>query len=458
MAAGPAPTLLSGATSPEGAHTRIRTEGRRTLAMPTGIVIIAVARTDNERTIPVRATTLLRNMLAVTSLFVLGVRWEDSYLVVPARPRWKRPRCGQCGEICPRYDQQRKPRRWRALGFGEIRIYLEYTLRRVTCPTCGVRTEGVPWSRHGARFTHDFEEMVAYLAQRNDQTTVTRLMGVSWRTVGRIVDRVVTERLDPSRLVSLRRIGIDDFSYRKRHRYLTVVVDHDTRRVVWAAKGRGSETLKEFFDLLGPLGRKLLRTATIDMAGGYIKALKENVPHVKVVFDRFHVAKLASDAVDKVRCAQWRELKGTDEGVAIKGSKHALLKNRWNLTREDRQKLSDVQSNNRTLYRAYLLKETLAKALDYRQPKRATDALNDWLAWASRSRLTPFVKAARTIRKHKDGILAYIRDRETNGLAEGLNNRIRVVARRAFGFHSAKSLIAMIHLCCSQVYINPRLP
>lgn len=153
-----------------------------------------------------------------------------------------------------------------------------------------------------------------------------------------------------------------------------------------------------FFDQLGPIGRKLLRTATIDMAAGYIKALEENVPHIKVVFDRFHVAKLASDAVDKVRCSLWEKLKGTDEGAAIKGSKHVLLKNPWNLTRKERQKLAEVQRNNKSLYRAYLLKETFAKALDYRQPKRAPEALDEWLAWASRSHLKPFVKAARTIR------------------------------------------------------------
>lgn len=341
---------------------------------------------------------------------------------------------------------------------GSIRIFLEYAPRRVACKDCGIRTEKVPWARAGARFTEDFEEMVAYLAQTNNKTEATKLMGVSWRTVGRIVDRVVAERQDPDRLKGLEIIGIDELSYRKRHRYLTVVVDHATHRVVWTAEGKGSEALKEFFEALGPSGRQRLKVATIDMAGGYIKALEEHVPNVQIVFDRFHVQKLCSDALDRVRRSLWRELKGTEEGQAIKGSRFTLLKNPWNLTRQERQKLAEVQRNNKQLYRAYLLKETLAKALDYRQPKRAQEALEEWLAWASRSGLKPFVKTARTIRKYKERILAYIRERYTNGLAEGTNNLIRVVARRAFGFHSAKPLMAMIHLCCSGIELHPPLP
>ena len=383
---------------------------------------------------------------------------EDAYFIIPARPRWKKPRCGKCGKICPGYDRKSKPRLWRSRGIGAIRIFIEYAPCRVSCPECGIRTEKVPWARHDSRFTEDFEEMVAYLAQVTDKTKVTRLMGISWLTVGRIIERVVAERQDSNRLKGLHRIGIDEFSYRKHHRYLTVVVDHDTRRVVWAAKGRGSKTLKEFFKLLGPTGRKELKTATIDMAGGYIKALKENVPHVEIVFDRFHVQKLASEAVDKIRCSLWRKLQGSEEGDVIKGSKYILLKNPWNLTRKERQKLAEVQRNNKQLYRAYLLKETLAKALDYRQPKRAREALDEWLALASRSALKPFIKVARTIRKHKEGILAYISDRLTNGLAEGMNNRIRVISRRAFGFHSAGPLIAMIFLCCGHIELKPALP
>jgi transposase len=300
--------------------------------------------------------------------------------------------------------------------------------------------------------------MVAYLAQVTDKTTVAKLTGVSWRTVGKIVERIVAERLDSSALDGLRRIGIDEFSYRKHHRYITTVVDHDTGRVVWAGKGKGGDTLGAFFDQLGPKRLAQLETITMDMAAGYLSAVKARAPHVTIVFDRFHVQALASNAVDKVRRQQWRELQGTPEGETVKKSRWALLKNLWNLSRKERQKLSDVQQNNKQLYRAYLLKEALARALDYRQPKRAAEALDEWLGWASRSRLQPFVQLARTIRKHKDGILAYVKERLTNGIVEGINNRLRMIARRAFGFHSANALMSMLFLCCGGISLNPPLP
>ncbi len=406
-----------------------------------------------------RATTLLRTLLAVTALIVTRVRLEGAgTLVASVRPMWRKPRCGECGKRAPGYDTLPDPRLWRALAFGPVEVFLEYTMRRVACPRCGVRVEQVPWAAFGSRFTLAFEEMVAYLAQLTDQTAVTKLMGVSWRAVGNIVERIVAERLDPTRLDGLRRIGIDEFSYRKHHRYVTTVVDHDRGKVVWTGKDKSGDTLRAFFDELGAERLAQLETITMDMSAGYLSAIRERAPHVTVVFDRFHVQSLASNAVDKVRREQWRELQGLPEGQAIKNSRWSLLKNPWDLTRKQRQKLSEVQNNNLRLYRAYLLKEALAHALDYRQPWRATEALGEWLAWASRSRLRPFVVLARTIRKHKDGILAYVKERLTNGLVEGINNRLRMIARRAFGFHSAEALMGMLFLCCGGIQLHPPLP
>ncbi|MFQ5691380.1 MAG: ISL3 family transposase [Gemmatimonadota bacterium] len=404
-------------------------------------------------------TTVVRRILGVTGLVVDGFAFEEDGLIVAVRPRWRRPRCGECGKRAPGYDE-RPARRWRHLGLGELRVWLEYAPRRVDCPRCGgVRTEPVPWAPHQSRFTWDFEELVAYLAQVSDRTKVTELMGISWRTVGAIVERVVARRLDPSRLEGLRRIGIDEFSYRKYHRYLTTVVDHDRGRVVWAAPGRSAETLGAFFDALGEERAAAIETVTIDMSEGYRKAVEERAPQAKIVYDRFHVQRLASDAVDQVRRAQVRDLGvGTEEGQGIKGTRYALLKNPWDLTRKEKQKLSELQRNNARLYRAYLLKETLAQALDYRQPGHARRALEDWLAWASRSKLAPFVKVARTIREHLDGVVAYLKERLTNGIVEGFNNKLRMIARRAFGFHSPEPLIAMLYLCCGGIQLNPPLP
>ncbi len=404
-----------------------------------------------------RITTVFRKFLHVEHLYVDEVALAQEGLYLHVRPRWKRARCGQCGKKASGYDRQ-SLRTWRHLSWGRVSVRLVYALRRVECAECGVRTEKVPWAEGNSRFTLDFEEMVAYLAQVTDKTRVTKLMGISWQTVGKIVERVVQRRLDNTRLDNLERIGVDEFSYRKRHRYLTIVVDHDSRRVVWARGGHNSEALEEFFKELGLDRCFNIKEVTIDMSAAYLKAVKDWLPQATVIFDRFHVQRLASEAVDEVRRSIVRELDDAEEASAIKGTRFALLKNPWDLTRSEKIKLSELQRKNRTLYRAYLLKETLARALDYLQPKRATDTLTEWLAWASRSKLKPFVKAARTIRKHFDGILAYVKNRLTNGFTEGINNKLRMVARRAFGFHSADALIAMLFLTCGGIHLDPPIP
>lgn len=404
-----------------------------------------------------RLTTVFRRLLGVTRMYVEKVLFTiDGDLAIGVRPSWRRSRCGECGRQARRYDR-RGVRRWRHLPLGRTQIDLLYEPWRVSCRRCGVRVEEVSWAPHRGRFTYDFEEMAAYLAQVTDQTQVSRLLGISWKTVGSIIERVVARRLDPDRLAGLRRIGIDEFSYRKRHRYLTIVVDHDRRRVVWAGVGRSAETLGRFFDLLGEQGCRRIELATIDMAGGYIKAIRERLPAAQIVFDRFHVERLALDALDEVRRSMVRELEGT-ERRAVKGLRYLLLKNPWNLSHLEEQRLSEVQRTNRKLYRAYLLKETLADALDQHDLELARTLLRDWLSWAARSQLKPFVKAARTIRQHLDGILAYVSTRLTNGLTEGLNGKLRLVARRAYGFHSPQPLIAMLFLTCGGLVLNPPLP
>jgi transposase len=411
----------------------------------------------------------VRKLLGVEQLLVKNVAFaEDRGLVLDVAPRWRKPRCGKCGRKgCPGYDTPSRlnaegeyaqmPRWWRHLSLGRVCIWLRYTLRRVECPEHGVVTEQVPWANHEVRFTAEFEELTAYLAQQMDKTAVCTLMGINWRTVGTIVARIVKARLDPKRLENLYVIGVDEISFRRHHEYVTVVVDHAKRRVVWTGEGKGADTLKRFFDEFREERSKRITDVTLDMSAAYIAAVRDRAPQATLTFDRFHVQKLANEALEEVRRAEVRGAFG-EAASFIKKARWALLKNPWNLTRKQGQKLREIQQNNRPLYRAYLLKESLAKVLDYLQPARAATALNDWLRWARRCRLKPFVKLARTIAKHSKGILAYIKTRLTNGLTEGLNNVIRLITRRAFGFHSASALEAMIQLCCGGIVLNPPLP
>ena len=404
-----------------------------------------------------RISTVLRKLLGVTGLVIGSVVFEEGGLVIDVRPRRRKPRCGECGRPRPAYD--RSPvRKWRHLALGRVVFWLRYAPRRVDCPSCGVRVEQVPWAAPLSRFTLEFEEMVAYLAQRMDRTAVRKQLGINWRTVGTIVERIVAKRLDPARLENLSVIGIDELSFRRNHNYVTVVVDHVKKRVVWIGEGKSADTLKRFFEELGAERTRKLTHITMDMSAGYIAAVDEHAPHVEKVFDRFHVQRLASDAVDQVRRAEVREVAGTDEAKALKKTRWALLKSPWNLDQREEQKLADVQQTNRRIYRAYLLKEMLASILAYRQRARAARHMEGWIAWAVRSKLKPFVKLAGTIKKYRDGILAYVQTRLTNGLTEGLNNKTRLITRRAYGFHSAHALGAMIHLCCGGITLDPPLP
>ena len=315
-----------------------------------------------------RFTSVLKKLVGVTQLHVRGlVMNRDDELSVEVTPRWRKPRCAGCGQRAPQYDHPPSLGRWQDLNWGPVRIYLVYRCRRVRCARCGggSRNELVPWAAAGTQFTHRMEELTAFLARQTDITSVTRLLGIAWRTVGRIVRRVGEARLDPDRDRGLTRIGVDEFSYRKRHHYLTVVLNHDTGKVVWAAQGKNSEALCAFFDLIGPEQCAGIETVTIDMSAAYEKAITERLPNATIIYDRFHVQQLSTNAVDEVRRDQQRALRDTgdpDEATVTKGTRFALLKNPWNLTLKEGRTLSAVLRNNLQIFRAYLLNQTLAGA------------------------------------------------------------------------------------------------
>ena len=319
---------------------------------------------------------------------------------------------------------------------------IECELRRLRCPDCGVRLEPVPWARPGAQHTRDFEDVVAWLAQQMAKTPIAGLLRVGWDTVGRIVERVVADQLDERRLAGLVAIGCDEISYRRGQRYLTSVVDHKTGAIVWCTPGRNAQTLQAFFDQLGDR-KATIRAVSIDMSGGYEKAIRDSIPDAEICFDPFHVVRLGQRATDQVRRDEWNahERSKTPRGRWIKGTRWSLLKAPAKQSVDQLALLGEVQHANRALYRAFLLKEELRLLYHVDDPALAPEHLDAWLAWASRSRLQPFVRLAKTIRRHRAGILAAIRLGLSNGRLEGLNSRIRLISHRSFGFHSAAPLI-----------------
>lgn len=404
-----------------------------------------------------RTTTVLRVLLALQDLSVRGFHFDATGLVVDAVPTWTIPRCGECGVKCHSIHDGRE-RRWRHHDLAGMTLHLRYRIRRAHCPGCGtVKTERVPWAAHGSNFTYAFEERTAFLAQQCSKTAVVALLRTTWRTVGALIGRVVARSgsAGDSSLEGLRLIGVDELSYRRHHKYVTVVVDHERGRVVWAAEGKSAATLKRFFDDLGPERCARLEAVTIDLSGAYIKAVTEASPAAKLIFDRFHVQRLVQDALDETRRDEVREAQGKDAKAALKGTRWALQKSPWNLTDVDVQTLAQLERNNRRLFRAHMLKESLTAILDGRQINVARRRLQLWIDEARRSKLPHFQRVARTIARHLEGILEYIRSRLTNGPTEGLNGKVRTITRRAFGFHSASALIAMIFLCCGDVHVTP---
>jgi transposase len=281
-------------------------------------------------------------------------------------------------------------------------------------------------------------------------------MRIAWRTVGTVIQRVVKRHEDGAgdRLEGLRLIGIDELSYRRHHKYVTVVVNHERGEIVWAAEGKSAATLKRFFADLGPERCSQLEAVTIDLSAAYIKAVTEASPNARLIFDRFHVQRLAHDALDEVRRDEVRKAVGEDK-TALKKSRWALQKNPWNLLDFEHDKLAELQRVNRPIYRAYLLKESLLGVFDRRQVNVARRKLDEWIGWARRSRLRAFVKLAKTIEKHSHGILAYVQTGASNARVEGLNGKARTITRRSYGFHSASALIAMLFLCCSGIDVSP---
>jgi transposase len=399
----------------------------------------------------VRKTRVWARLLGLQGAVVEDVELSDKgQVVVAVRPRYaERDRCGICRRRSPGFDLGEGRRRWRALDLGATLAYLEADAPRVSCPEHGVVVAAVPWARHGSRFTRAFEEQVAWLTVNTSKSAVAELMRVSWRTVGRICERVAAEAgRDLDLLAGLRRIGIDEISHRKGQRYLTVVVDHDTGRLVWAAPGRDTKTVEAFFDALGEKRCRRLKLVSCDMAGWISGPVAERCPRAKRCVDPFHVVALATEALDKVRREVWNEARRQGQGAVaaeLKGARFALWKNPENLTFRQQAKLADVERLNRPLYRAYLLKEQLRQI--YRLPTREAIALlEQWLSWARRCRLRPFVKLARTITEQREGIVAAIRHGLSNARVEAINTQIRLIARRAFGFHSPEALIALAML------------
>jgi transposase len=399
----------------------------------------------------VRDARVWATLLGVEHTVVEGVELEGGdVLVASVRPAARRRRrCGACGRRAPGYDAGEGRRLWRTLDLGTVRAYLEAEAPRVRCREHGVIVAAVPWARHDVRHTRAFEDQAAWLATHTSRSAVVGLMRVAWRTVGSMIARVSAEsasKADP--LTGLRRIGIDEVSFRKGHRYLTVIVDHDSGRLVWAAEGHSGATLERFFEELGEARSGAIELVSADGAAWIERIVAQRCPEAVLCTDPFHVVGWATWALDVVRREVWNAARRAGETALakdLKGARYALWKNPEHLTERQGTKLAWIARTNEPLYRAYLLKEELRMVFALRG-SAGIRLLDDWLAWARRSQLPAFVELARKVARHRAGIEAALTHGLSNARVESVNTRIRLLTRVAFGFHSAKALIALAML------------
>ena len=408
-----------------------------------------------------RITTFFKKILTLAGAIVESARLatgkdsKKAEIRIQLRPRKKKLRCGKCGKPAPRlHGRKGKVRQWRDLGIRQVPVFLMCRVYRIHCKDCGVKTMEVPWARVGSIFSRAFEDEVSWFMQKTNQAATAQYFGISWPTAGKIIRRVVAEKLDGQLLENLRLLGVDEISYGRPRKFLTVVVDHEKHRVIWAAEGQSSKTLSEFFKLLGPQRCSALEAISIDMDPAFEKAIRDHAPSAEIVYDRFHIVQLLSRATDEVRRQQTAQAL-PEEKRNLKNSRWALLKNPWNLTPRQKGLLATIQETNQRIYRAYLLKESFQMVYDSASIKKAETAFQDWYQWARRSRLEPFKTLAATLRKHLPGILRFFLRGLTNSAVEGWNSKIRMISHRAFGFRSANALIAMIKLNCSGIQITP---
>jgi transposase len=336
-------------------------------------------------------------------------------------------------------------------------VFVEADAPRVACRDHGPTVAQVPWARHGAGHTRDFDDQAAWLAVHVSKAAVVELLRIAWRTVGAIITRVSVD-IDASvdRLAGLRRIGIDEISYKRGHRYLTVVVDHDTGRLVWAAAGKDDATLHRFFDELGDERAAEITHVSADMADWIARVVALRAPNAIRCADPFHVVAWATEALDVERRRAWNQASGrhrtdaatgrapmaTGQARSIKRARYALWKNPEHLTARQQHQLDWIAKTDTRLWRAYLLKEGLRYAFAVKGNEGKT-ALDRWTTWARRSRLPAFVELQRRITKHRAAIDAALNSRLSNGLIESTNTKIRLLTRIAFGFHGPTPLIAL---------------
>lgn len=423
-------------------------------------------------------TSVLKKLFGVNNIKIKNVHEEfagsEETVIIDAED-YKRDqcRCPICGKKVPKYDTGKSERLWRVLDAGSAKVYVRAKVQRVRCPEHGIHTQSVSWARHGSRFARCFEDLVAWLSLHLPKKAVAEFARISWNTVGPIISRVVDELSARStgRLDNLVRIGIDETSYKKGHKYLTVVINHDTGEVVWVHEGHSEETLSKFFESLTEKQRASIRIVTADGARWIANCIRKYCPGAKRCIDPFHVVAWAQELLDKLKnklaaeakraissykaskgkgrtgAGEPRAAEAAETYKALKGARYALLKNPENLTENQKARLDMVLLLNPKLARAYRLKEEL-RLIFKLPPEEVPEAIYRWRHRAWTSKIPEFVDFHKKIKRHEAAILETIKNDISNARIEAVNNKIKLSIRMAYGFRNIENLYSAIMLRC----------
>lgn len=406
-----------------------------------------------------QAESLLTKLLG-TQGWTIG-KWsvdDDTHSVtVCVEPAHAWGYCSTCGAACKHLRGTLKRRRWRHLDLCLYPAYIESPLRRVECRRCGLRVEAVPWARPGSRFSHELEDAMLRMARDSSFLAVATHFKVGWKVVRAMVTRLIRWYSQRPRQKALRVIGVDEISYgRGRDKYLTVVWDHVAGEVVWVGQGRERGTLDQFYTKLGKGRCGKLRVVTMDMSESYIQATRNAAANADIVFDRFHIERHLTRAVDEIRKEEFFR-NGGEARRWFQGKKWLLLAKHRRVHWRHRTPLYELLLLNTRLFRAYVAKEAFEHFWTYKTREGALRFLNRWVDALRWQRLEPLKRFARMLFDHIDGVVAWATERVTNAALEGNNARIRSLSHRAHGFRNVTQLIERIFHCFAQVTM-PWLP
>jgi transposase len=360
--------------------------------------------------------------------------------------------CPECGRACPGYDSQ--PRRWRHLDTCQFQTILVADVPRCSCPEHGVKQVRVPWAEPGSRFSVLFECLAIDWMRECGRSATARQLKLSWSEADGIMQRAVDRGLARRPATTTAVLGVDEKSFQGRE-FVTVVCDLDGGIVLHVADGRGSDALKECYQAMTPEQRGAVEAVAMDMHQPYVLATASVLPDATIVFDKFHIAKLAGEAVDQVRRQEAKRL--AEEGDdRLKGTRYGWLRNPLNETRDQRRAFEPLRRSNLQTARAWAMKETLMGFFDYFQRARAQRFFLKWYGWAIRSRLMPFKRLAHTLRSRLLTLLNWCKWPITNATTEALNSKIQWIKYTARGFRSREGYRRAIFFHCGGLELYPQ--